>query len=191
MSAVRDVVRDWRADALCAQVDPELFFPTAERGALYETQVTAAKRVCAGCPVRTRCQDYAVAALPDGIAGGTTPEERAELRRRGGMGEPATGLVELMPPGTARERTSAGRAAAAAGAGASELMARFGVARGTAQRWCAEARHARPSSAIESKAAATSAVGEGSPAATGLPSGSSQHVRPWQATEHWKDTEGR
>lgn len=82
MTAAYDVARDWRADALCAQVDPELFFPTAERGDLYEAAVAAAKRVCAGCPVRQRCLDFALSALADGIAAGTTPEERAALRRR-------------------------------------------------------------------------------------------------------------
>ncbi|WP_428497652.1 WhiB family transcriptional regulator [Pseudonocardia sp.] len=88
MTAAYDIDRDWRADALCARVDPELFFPTAEDGPLYEAQVVAAKRVCAGCPVWRRCLDYALAALPDGIAGGLTPDERARLRRRGGLDNP-------------------------------------------------------------------------------------------------------
>ncbi|NMH95419.1 WhiB family transcriptional regulator, partial [Pseudonocardia bannensis] len=164
MTAAHDIARDWRADALCAQVDPELFFPAAERGALYEAQVAAAKGVCAGCPVRVRCLEYALAALSDGIAGGTTPDERSALRGRAGLGEPAEGLVELMPPGGQRDRTAAGRAAAAAGLGVTELMRRFGVARGTAQRWCAGARRVARTT---STTAAASVVGEGSPAATG------------------------
>ncbi|MBN9113179.1 MAG: WhiB family transcriptional regulator [Pseudonocardia sp.] len=105
MTAAYYITRDWRADALCGRVDPELFFPTAEDGPLYEAQVAAAKRVCAGCPVRARCLDYALTALPDGIAGGTTPEERAKLRRRTVRDEPAgaalVGVGEGSPAATA------------------------------------------------------------------------------------------
>ena len=88
MTAAYDIARDWRADALCGRVDPELFFPTADDDVLFESQVAAAKRVCAGCPVRGRCLAYAVTALPDGIAGGMTPEERANLRRHVGLDKP-------------------------------------------------------------------------------------------------------
>ncbi|ODU04163.1 MAG: hypothetical protein ABS81_11610 [Pseudonocardia sp. SCN 72-86] len=95
MTAAYDIARDWRADALCGRVDPELFFPTADDDVLFESQVAAAKRVCAGCPVRGRCLDYALTALPDGIAGGMTPEERADLRRHVGLDKPVTALPEL------------------------------------------------------------------------------------------------
>ena len=36
----------WTVDALCAQVDPDLFYP--EKG----DQAREAKRLCAGCDVR-------------------------------------------------------------------------------------------------------------------------------------------
>ena len=45
MTAAYDEARDWRADALCVQVDPELFFPAAEHGAVFEAQVAAAKEL--------------------------------------------------------------------------------------------------------------------------------------------------
>ena len=69
----------------------ELFFPAAERGAVFEEQVAAAKRVCAGCPVQPACLDYALAVLSDGIAGGMTPQERAAVRRAGEGSPAATG----------------------------------------------------------------------------------------------------
>lgn len=158
MTAARNEVRNWRADALCAQVDPDLFFPETDRGAAFERQATAAMRVCAGCPVREQCLDYALHALGDGIAGGTTPEERVALRRQRGVQLDAVRL-ELLPPTGIRERAVAGRLAAASGASAEELMHRFGVVRETAQRWRADTR----------RTARTAGVGEGSPAATGTP----------------------
>jgi hypothetical protein len=70
---------DWREDATCARVDPELFFPAAEGGPALERQVEAAKRVCAACPVRAACLAWATRALPYGIAGGLTQQERRQL----------------------------------------------------------------------------------------------------------------
>jgi WhiB family transcriptional regulator, redox-sensing transcriptional regulator len=68
----------WVADALCAQVDTELFFPP-KGGSTYE-----AKAVCARCPVAADCLDYALS-LPQqvdyyGIWGGTSERERRRLR---------------------------------------------------------------------------------------------------------------
>ncbi|MGD9988842.1 WhiB family transcriptional regulator [Pseudonocardia sp.] len=162
MTAARNEVRNWRADALCVQVDPDLFFPETDRGTEFDRQVTAAKRICAGCPVRTQCLDYALRVLPEGIAGGTTPAERTALRRQRGV-ELVDARVGLLPPDGQRERAAAGRSAAAAGMSASELMRRFGVVRETAQRWRSDARHAAQAPTY------TGGVGEGSPAATGAP----------------------
>jgi hypothetical protein len=47
-ATARDGERDWRLDAACANLDPELFFP--EPGQV--PQATAAKQVCAGCGPR-------------------------------------------------------------------------------------------------------------------------------------------
>ncbi|MFB9745428.1 WhiB family transcriptional regulator, partial [Pseudonocardia sulfidoxydans] len=178
MTAARNEVRNWRADALCVQVDPDLFFPEADRGTAFDRQVTAAKRVCAGCPVLTQCLDYALWALPDGIAGGTTPAERVSLRRRRGV-ELQDVLAGLLPPDGQRERAAADRRAAAAGADASELMHRFGVVRETAQRWRTDARRTLPPARQ---------AGRGVRRLPELPSESPQHGRPWQATQHRKDT---
>jgi len=67
----------WRDEAVCRQVDPELFFPDTGGSA------RAAKRVCAGCPVRSQCLDWALAHDQRyGVWGGLTVGERMQLRRQ-------------------------------------------------------------------------------------------------------------
>lgn len=73
-------VDHWEELAACREVGPETFFPVAEDGPMLEAEVQAAKSVCAGCPVRTQCLEYALGALAYGIAGGMTPEERRRLK---------------------------------------------------------------------------------------------------------------
>ncbi len=53
-------VGDWRHRAGCRDVDPELFFPAAESGPVFDAQVAEAKAVCASCPVRTECLGFAL-----------------------------------------------------------------------------------------------------------------------------------
>ena len=68
----------WQTDALCAQTDPEAFFP--EKGG----STRDAKRVCFACPVRDECLDYAMAHDEKfGIWGGLSERERRRLRRAG------------------------------------------------------------------------------------------------------------
>jgi WhiB family redox-sensing transcriptional regulator len=75
--AAADTKRAWSADALCASVDPELFFPPGDQPA------TEARQICAGCAVRGECLAYAVIAdEPFGIWGGLGPQERHTLRRQ-------------------------------------------------------------------------------------------------------------
>jgi len=65
----------WRLDALCAETDPEAFFP--EKGG----STREAKRVCAGCPVRLQCLEYALGNDERfGIWGGLSERERRRLR---------------------------------------------------------------------------------------------------------------
>ena len=64
----------------CSQV-PEVFFPEDEHDPVVrKSMVQVAKEVCADCPVRLRCFDYALTANMQGIWGGTTAEERQKLR---------------------------------------------------------------------------------------------------------------
>jgi WhiB family redox-sensing transcriptional regulator len=63
-------------DARCVEVDPELFFP--ELDSLW--RVAQAKKICAECPVKTACLEYAlVNRFKEGIYGGTSPTERHRL----------------------------------------------------------------------------------------------------------------
>jgi DNA-binding transcriptional MerR regulator len=83
-----DGERDWRLDAACADVDPELFFP--EPGQV--PQAAAARQVCAGCGVRGPCLEAALhgpQARDDhaGIFAGTTARERVRLRGHASMAE--------------------------------------------------------------------------------------------------------
>ena len=66
----------WQADALCAQTDPEAFFP--EKGG----STREAKRVCQNCTVRTECLEYALGHDERfGIWGGLSERERRKLKR--------------------------------------------------------------------------------------------------------------
>jgi hypothetical protein len=68
----------WRGEALCAQTDPELFFP--EKGG----SPAPAKRVCRVCPVRLPCLAFALAGDErHGVWGGLSERERRRVRRRG------------------------------------------------------------------------------------------------------------
>jgi hypothetical protein len=78
------------SQALCAQTDPEIFFP--EKGG----STIDARKICVECPVRNDCllealaNDYA-----DGIWGGLSPKERQALKRGG---ELPTSVVEVRFP---------------------------------------------------------------------------------------------
>lgn len=79
---MHDMTDDWRDRAACRDADPELFFPISELGP-GARQLTEAKAVCARCPVRERCLDYALDnGLDHGVFGGTTDTERRQLIRR-------------------------------------------------------------------------------------------------------------
>lgn len=66
----------WQDEAICAQTDPEAFFP--EKGG----STREAKKICLGCPVRQECLDYALAHDERfGIWGGLSERERRRLKR--------------------------------------------------------------------------------------------------------------
>lgn len=67
----------WQSDALCAQTDPEAFFP--EKGG----STRDAKKVCGACNVKAQCLEYALANDERfGIWGGLSERERRRLRKR-------------------------------------------------------------------------------------------------------------
>ena len=72
-----EVELGWQERALCAQTDPEAFFP--EKGG----STREAKKVCTGCEVRGECLEYALAHDERfGIWGGLSERERRKLKRR-------------------------------------------------------------------------------------------------------------
>lgn len=73
----------WMEQALCAQVDPDLWFP--DKGAA----ATQARKICGRCPVRQECLDYALSGadtwggMSNGIWGGLTARQRRGQRQAG------------------------------------------------------------------------------------------------------------
>jgi WhiB family redox-sensing transcriptional regulator len=66
----------WQSDSLCAQTDPEAFFP--EKGG----STRDAKKICTTCEVKAQCLDYALHNDERfGIWGGLSERERRRLRR--------------------------------------------------------------------------------------------------------------
>jgi len=65
------------AEALCAQTDPELFFP--EQG---ESSATA-RSICKACPARQECLLWAIQNNENhGVWGGYTPRARRRIKQR-------------------------------------------------------------------------------------------------------------
>jgi WhiB family redox-sensing transcriptional regulator len=69
-----DAIEDNGGTTLCAQTDPELFFP--EKGG----SIVAAKRICRKCPVQAECLAFGLANRePFGVFGGLSTRERDRL----------------------------------------------------------------------------------------------------------------
>lgn len=70
----------WIEGALCAQTDPEAFFPHPGPLGASDRRL---KRICAACPVRRPCLEYALAeGLEYGVWGGLTARERMKLQEK-------------------------------------------------------------------------------------------------------------
>lgn len=68
---------NWQAQGACLGADPDLFFP--ERNG----DVRPAKAICATCPVKRECLDYALETRQMfGIWGGLSEKQRKALRPR-------------------------------------------------------------------------------------------------------------
>jgi WhiB family redox-sensing transcriptional regulator len=83
---------DWMARGKCRAMDPAIFFPSDGIG------VQAAQRICAECPVKVACLEYALADRVDhGVWGGTSERERRRIVRH-------RRLSRLQPPVVANLR---------------------------------------------------------------------------------------
>jgi len=72
----------WRDEAICRETDPDLFFPIGTTGQAL-LQIDRAKQVCNECTVQVSCLEFALETNQDsGIWGGTSEEERRDIRRR-------------------------------------------------------------------------------------------------------------
>jgi WhiB family redox-sensing transcriptional regulator len=67
----------WRHRSACRGVDPDIFYPVSDE------EAEAAKAVCAACPVRQPCLEYALVKRErDGVWGGATERERRRMIRQ-------------------------------------------------------------------------------------------------------------
>ena len=106
----------WRELAACRGIDLEVFFPGRGESA------GPARQVCARCPVRQPCLDYAISnRIVHGIWGGLTERERRALQSR---------WVRT----ARRDRDQAVLAAKAAGYTAAAIGRSFGLSRTSVTR---------------------------------------------------------
>jgi WhiB family transcriptional regulator, redox-sensing transcriptional regulator len=75
----------WMAEGKCRELPPETFFPSDGVG------VEVARRICADCPVKSPCLEYALYnRIEHGVWGGASERERRRIaRQRRGL----TGVV--------------------------------------------------------------------------------------------------
>lgn len=97
----QDLLRDmhdqpeWYRDAVCAQTDPDAFYP--DRGGSNRD----AKRICLSCPVREQCLTYALDNDEEfGVWGGTSFAERSRMKR--GVVVPIQTRRQLSPEARSR-----------------------------------------------------------------------------------------
>jgi WhiB family redox-sensing transcriptional regulator len=85
MTGIRPVLAadtGWMDRGACRGVPGVHFGPPNEHPAEQAPRVEAAKRVCAGCPVRPQCLSYAeTRGERHGVWGGLSEEERAGRQR--------------------------------------------------------------------------------------------------------------
>ena len=74
--------QSWRQAAACRDMGPELFFPPdGPEGRDWDSE--PARAVCARCPVRGDCLEWAVVSgQRHGVWGGATEEQLRRVRRR-------------------------------------------------------------------------------------------------------------
>lgn len=77
MSIIAEVLMppEWTKRALCAEVDPEIFFPQAGDKTAY------VKKICKACSVRVECLKYSLQNNERfGVWGGLTERDRRKVR---------------------------------------------------------------------------------------------------------------
>jgi WhiB family transcriptional regulator, redox-sensing transcriptional regulator len=78
---VGSVEAEWMEEGKCRDLDPAVFFPNDGLG------VQVAQRICAECPVKGPCLEYALTNRVDhGVWGGTSERERRRILRQRRVG---------------------------------------------------------------------------------------------------------
>jgi WhiB family redox-sensing transcriptional regulator len=68
---------EWMSQGKCKDMNPAFFFPSDGVG------VRLAQNVCADCPVKAPCLEYALAyRVDDGVWGGASERQRKRILRR-------------------------------------------------------------------------------------------------------------
>lgn len=85
---------DWMASGLCRERAPAVFFPHDGVG------VDIARRICAECPVKSPCLEYALSNHIDhGVWGGASERERRRIARRRRLDAAGVVLHAVTPAG--------------------------------------------------------------------------------------------
>jgi WhiB family transcriptional regulator, redox-sensing transcriptional regulator len=67
----------WMTEGKCRELPPDIFFPSDGVG------VEVARRICADCPVKDACLEYALrCGIQHGVWGGASERERHRLARQ-------------------------------------------------------------------------------------------------------------
>lgn len=73
---------DWMDNAACQGVDPDLFFPTPQRGETSVNVIRLIQATCHVCPVMLECREYGMGERHGVWGGWTELDRRVERRRR-------------------------------------------------------------------------------------------------------------
>lgn len=88
---------DWER-AACRGTKTTAMFPSSDDGHAVHHEIAAAKAICAPCPIKQPCLNYALnEGIVHGVWGGHTERERHLIRRK-------LGLVGRRTPGTRATR---------------------------------------------------------------------------------------
>ena len=77
LSMVERSSTSWQQAARCRGIDPDVFHPQSDE------EADEAKAICASCPVREPCLEYALRNhIEHGVWGGASERERRRIARR-------------------------------------------------------------------------------------------------------------
>ena len=87
---------DWRDQAACRDIDPELFFPIGNAGPAL-VQIGQAKQVCGQCPVRVPCLEWALESGQEAGVWGGPAKASGGLCGTSGCARPASAPMPNAP----------------------------------------------------------------------------------------------